>query len=395
MPVVATGALPSHVITESTRLPRPRFWATVWTLYEGSGWAENTLCQRLRHLDQFYRHSDIKFGEHALDNALGDKDVERIKNISENFFIALTSKASATTSDAKCWDTVSRFIHFFANHWDKGSEQWRALKKVVPQPGAIRPPKKGRVKFTRALPNPTLKDLLAKAQPGAQANPFKTASAQVRNWLLVLLMFVCGLRRGEVLLLTLDSLKQELDAETGEIRYWLDVTDTPEEDFEDADTRATRPSIKTSASYRQIPISGELAETIERYVMGFRVDSTRHRFLITSYVGHPLSAEAVTKALRILSTALNPEPLKQFRQRTKKEFVSSHDLRHSCACILYVLFSSDGDKDKTFSRMRAFFGWDVNSTMPETYARAAIQDDVRNSISKTFDSLLATLRGIG
>lgn len=394
MPVIRTDALPSHVVTESSVLPRPRYWSTVWTLYEGRDWADNTLTPRLRYLDRLYLFCDDRFGHHSLDSAFGDKDAKRLRNIFDEFFIELTSKQPRTSTDVACWDSASRFVHFFANHWAVSDPQWRSLQKVIPQAGAIRAPSKGRVKFTRALPDASLKDLFAIAEPGSQRNPYKTPAAQVRNWLLVLLMLLCGLRRGETLLLTLDSLKQELNMETGEIQYWLNVTDTPEEDDTYVDTRATRPSIKTNASYRHIPISEELAQLIERYISEYRVDSSKHRFLITSYVGAPLSAESVAKALREISLAMHPEALKQFRQRTDKEVISSHDLRHTCACVRYVMFLSDGDKDRTMTRMRVFFGWDINSNMPDTYARAAIQDDVKNSVAKTFDAMLANFRGM-
>jgi len=394
MPIVRTDALPSHVVTESSPLPRPRYWSTIWSLYEGKNWAENTLTQRLRHLDRFYLYCDKKFGQHAVDNAFGDKDANRLRSIFDDFFVALTTKVPQTTTDVGCWDSVSSFFHFFANHWAVGDPQWRALQKVVPQQGAIRVSTKGRVKFTRALPDASLRELLAIAEPGAERNPHATPAVQVRNWLLVLLMLLCGLRRGEALLLTLDSLKQELNMETGEIQYWLNVTDTPDEDDTYVDTRATRPSIKTNASHRHVPISGELALLIERYISEYRVDSSEHRFLITSNTGNPLSAESVGKALRKFSLAMNPEALKQFRQRTNKKVISSHDLRHTCACVRYVMFLSDVDKDRTLARMRVFFGWDVNSNMPDTYARAAIQDDVKNSVAKTFDAMLENFRGM-
>jgi len=329
-----------------------------------------------------------------LDSAFGDKDANRLRGIFDEFFVELTSKMPRTSTDVACWDSVSSFFHFFANHWAVNDQQWRSLQKVIPQPGAIRVPSKGSVKFTRALPDASLRELLAVAEPGAQRNPSATPAVQVRNWLLVLLMLLCGLRRGEALLLTLDSLKQELNMETGEIQYWLNVTDTPEEDDTYVDTRATRPSIKTNASHRHVPISEELAMLIERYISEYRVDSSKHRFLITSNVGNPLSAESVAKALREFSLAMSPEALKQFRQRTNKKVISSHDLRHTCACVRYVMFLSDRDKDRTMAKMRVFFGWDVNSNMPDTYARAAIQDDVKNSVAKTFDAMLDNLRGM-
>lgn len=392
MPILRTHALPSYVVTEPYPLPRPRYWSTVWTLYEGRRWAESTLKQRLRYLDRFYLFCDNKFGNDALDEAFGNKNVERLRKMFDEFYVAITSKSSVSSADVKCWDTVSRFFHYFANHWAVSSEQWRSLQKAVPQPGAIRDPGKGGVKFTRALPDTTVENLLATAEPGSATNPFATPAVQVRNWLLLLLMLLCGLRRGEVLLLTIDSLKRDLDMRSGVIKYWLDVTESIEEDDIYVDTRATRPSIKTHASHRQVPISEELAQLIERYISEYRVDNSKHSFLITSRTGEPLSAESVNKALKIFSLALTPEALKAFRQRTKKKYISSHDLRHTCACVRYVIFSSNSDKESVMQRMRVFFGWHEESSMPNTYARAAIEDDVKNSLSTTFDAMLGRYR---
>ena len=392
MPLYRTGALPSHVITEPLPLPRPRYWSTVWTLYEGSRWAENTLIGRLRYLDRFYLYCDNKFGHHALDNAFGEKDVERLHKIFDEFYISLTSKASLSSADVSCWDTVSRFFHYFATHWAVSNQQWRSLQKAVPQPGTLRASDTGKVKFPRALPDAALRDLLAIAEPGAPANPFPTAAVQVRNWLAILLMLLCGLRRGEALLLKLDSLKQDLDIRTGEVQYWLNVTNVPEEVDMYVDTRATRPSIKTSWSHREVPVSENFAELVVRYIAEYRIESTRHQFLLTSDTGEPLSAESVNKALRKYSLAMKPEALQSFRQRTRKKIISPHDLRHTCACSRYIAFLSDDDRENAMQRMRVFFGWSKNSTMPDTYARAAIQDDVKNSVARTFDAMLDTYR---
>lgn len=393
MPILRTGATPSCLIVEPPPFPRPRFWSTVWSLYAGSSLAESTLTGRLRYIDHLYLYCDREYGKQALDSALGEKNAERLHEMFLGFYVELTTKQASTTADVKSWDAVSGFLQFFAKHWAVNDEKWRALQIAIPQPGSVRDSRKGKVRFTRSLPDVTLRDLLAVAKPGAATNPFSSPAIQIRNYLLVLLMLVVGLRRGENLLLTLDSIKQDVDMETGGIKHWLDVTDTPEEDNVYIDKRATRPSIKTNASHRQIPISENLAELIELHISEFRADSTKHQFLITSHTGQPLSAESVTKAMRQYSKAMTPEAMKAFRQRTKKEHISPHDLRHTSACVMYTFFMADGDKEKTFGRMRSFFGWSKESDMPDTYARAAIEDDVKNSVSQTFDAMLQIVRG--
>jgi hypothetical protein len=50
------------------------------------------------------------------------------------------------------------------------------------------------------------------------------------------------------------------------------------------------------------------------------------------------------------------------------------------------------DRDLAFQRMRAFFGWSVRSSMPDHYARAAIQDDLLRTWNAVFDHRVSLLR---
>jgi hypothetical protein len=52
------------------------------------------------------------------------------------------------------------------------------------------------------------------------------------------------------------------------------------------------------------------------------------------------------------------------------------------------------NRELTFQRMRAFFGWSVNSAMPEHYARAAIQEDLMQTWGRLFDLKISALRDI-
>ncbi|WP_213233897.1 hypothetical protein [Caballeronia sp. NK8] len=74
---------------------------------------------------------------------------------------------------------------------------------------------------------------------------------RVRNWLIVNVLLLAGLRRGELMLLECRALKSDIDADTGDLIYWLDVTTTTE-----LDPRHSAPSIKTAPSHRQVPVSG-------------------------------------------------------------------------------------------------------------------------------------------
>lgn len=394
MSVLRTGANPPYVLSSPIFYGRPRFWSTVWSLSSaGKAWKENTHKTQLRHLDRFYRHCDTKFGPDSLDEALGANDASRVYEMSADLYVDLTSNADYTTADVQCWDVVRKFVLHFARHWAVGSDAWGYVIGALNGTGHIRAPTRGRIAFARALPDVTLNELLAVAEPGAARNPSVSASVRTRNWLIVLLLLLCGLRRGESLLLTVDSLKHGVDSASGESVYWLDVTTT--DDDEEEDERSSRPSIKTDESHRQVRISEELAALFETYVAEYRSHSDSHRFLLTAKNGNPLSAESVNKLLARLSAAISPEAMKRFRERTGGKLrVSPHDLRHTCATVRYDLFlkSADFNRDLAMQRMRAFFGWALESDMPDLYARAAIQDDLLRSWNDLFDRRIVALR---
>jgi integrase len=173
--------------------------------------------------------------------------------------------------------------------------------------------------------------------------------------------------------------------------HWLDVTTT-----EDDDVRATRPSMKTEQSHRQIPISESLAALYDLYVADARAPDARHGFLLTARDGAPLSAESVNQMMRDLTEALQPIAVQRFRERTGgKRSVSPHDLRHTCATARYSMFMAvEPNRELTLQRMRAFFGWSLTSEMPELYARAAIQDDLLRSWKRLFDDRVRLLRNL-
>jgi integrase len=391
--VLSTGANPPFVLSSPIFYGRPRYWSTVWSLSTaGQGWSDNTHIKQLRYLDRFYGHCDAKFGRDSLDEAIGESDAGLVHGMASDFYVALTSNANYTTTDVQCWDAVRGFVLHFARYWAVRNEAWRAVVGALNGTGRIRSPQRGKIKYARALPDVTLTELLAVAEPGAAGNPFVDQAVQMRNWLNVLLLLLCGLRRGETLLLTVDSLKQGIDKKSGEITYWLDVTTTG-----DDDDRSSKPSIKTSSSHRQVPVSADLAGLIELYVAEYRVDTGSHRFLLTAETGRQLSQERVNQMLAELSGAIPPSALERFKERAGgKKRISPHDLRHTCATVRYDLFlkSSDFNRDLAMQRMRAFFGWAIESEEPELYARAAIQDDLLRSWNDLFDRRVIALRGV-
>lgn len=373
------------------RWMRPRLWATAWSIgLAGPGLSPNTVRLQLRHIDRLYSFCDEAFGADSLDEAISTGNATATQLFLDAFFLELTADPNYTTTQVQCWASTCSFIGAIALRRATQEDSWLSLAAYLRAMRRVRRPATSRFKFVRALPDVALAALLNVAYPDAEENPFATPSARLRAWLVLHLLLLCGLRRGELLLLSLDSLKHDVDAATGRVVYWLNVTTTHDED----DTRSTRPSIKTLESHRQVPVSDSLAALYQQYVSEARIDSDDHGFLITSRSGRPLSAESVNKILQQLTGALDPVALKRFRDRSgQKKHISPHDLRHTCATARYALFIKvEPNRELALQRMRAFFGWSRTSDMPEVYARAAIQDDLLRTWNDLFDRRVQALR---
>lgn len=386
--LVATHATPPFVIVDPATL-LPRYWATAWSVgTAGTRLANNTVRVQLRHVEAFYRHCDELYGAGSLDDALSRGDSVELQWMFETFYQKLKNHPSSTS--VQCWDAVRSFLRYLFERSSVQSESHRALLRVLQATGRISNTSLGRFKFTRALPDETLNDLLQLAHPASARNPFRGEGVRWRNWLILNLLLLAGLRRGEALLLRVDALKQDVDRETGEWIRWLNVTTT-----EDEDDRSTKPSIKTRQSHRQIPVSEQLAALFERYVFDFR-EPGDHAFLLTARGGLPLSAESIEKIFDSYTSELSESALIQFRAQVRETgSISPHDLRHTCATARYKRFMAlQPDRELAFQRMRAFFGWSSKSEMPELYARSAIEYDLIHGWDDEFAGRLDTLRSL-
>jgi integrase len=389
--LVSINSAPEFAIVDDWGIPR--FWATAWaTGLAGPKQSRNTLRTFLRHLDDFYAFCDRSAGALSLDDALSRGHAEKVQSLVDLYYLSLTGDPKYNTTSVQRWSTVVRFLRTITVRMGSRDVKWLAFDGYLRSIAKLRKPATGRFRFVRALPDVTLEDLLSVAEPGSSRNPFAGRPVQIRNWLILNLLLLCGLRRGEALLLTLDSLKHEVDRRRHTMTYWLDVTTTDDND----DGRSTRPGIKTQSSHRQVPVTEGLAHLYETYVSDARVDGVSHTFLLTSKDGDPLSAESVNSAFVLYTAALSPVARDRFRQRTgQKENVSPHDLRHTCATARWPAFlGNGGDRNVALQRMRAFFGWSKESQMPEVYARAAIQDDLLRFWASLFDRRVDVLRAV-
>lgn len=108
----------------------------------------------------------------------------------------------------------------------------------------------------------------------------------------------------------------------------------------------------------------------------------------------PLSTEALTKAFSLISSSL-PAHVVKLEQRKGKTTVTPHELRHACAVARLNQLLQQGDSmDEALQKMRTFFGWSRQSTMPSRYARALFKDRLAGVLNNAFDDRVTLLRAI-
>lgn len=383
-------ASPYYAIVNSDGL-LPRYWGTAWSLLFAHSLATSTRKDALRHVDSFYQFSDQRLGVDGLDNAIGQADTKVIVDLLQAYYMELSARPEHSSYAVKRWDVARGFIKDLCVHRSQMGGDWHEVERICTAFPPIRASKKKQFRFIRALPATVLADILAILSPESDRNPFKSELVRWRNWLLVHMLLLMGLRRSECLVLPVDALKQGVDPKTGDVRWWLNVV----EHTDDEDSRFTKPSIKNPQSRRQLPVSPSLARLIEFYVENWR-GAPEHAFLFTSRGGSPLSVESINHLLMVSSACLGERVVKELTDRTGgKKRISPHDFRHTCAVIRLKQFLELGvSHEEMMQRMRAFFGWAYESEMPLHYAKAAYEERLADVWGDTFDEHTNILRSL-
>ncbi|NHZ91058.1 tyrosine-type recombinase/integrase [Massilia sp. CCM 8733] len=379
-----------YVLTDQTGWPR--FWSTAWSLLAGAGLAPATLKKRLLHIDDFYAHVESTLPPTHLDDALNTLKFEQIEDLLESYFVSLRNVSKVSSSIGERWRTNLNFCRDISERLARSDATGARfadiavrLERLERLYGQLRPPKPQTVTFVRALPAAVLEELYSNVVPGAEKNPFPNPTTQWRVYATFLLLLHQGLRRSETLILPVDFLKHERSAKG--VQYWLNVKATSQED----DSRYSTPSIKTVSSIRQIPVSATTAQALMAYAENYR-GNQNHSYFLSSAKNRPLSAEGVNYFLRLLSRSLSKTALKMLEDRTGMHSISPHDLRHTAAVIRMKQLLSKGDPmPEALQKMRSFFGWARDSTMPQLYAKAAFEERLATVWSDEFDERTAML----
>ena len=349
-------------------------------------------------------HADRILGPNGLDDALADVDDGALADVLESWFVSIRNRSRATRADELRWHAGLGFVTDVLTWLSRSripddrlrgiEERLHRLSTLYSQ---LHVRKSSQVETIRSLPASVVEALYDLLDPESGRNPFKHARTRWRVYIAFVLMLHQGLRRGELLLLTADCVKSGFDRKRQTLRYWLNVQQNEYEDAEadePIDTRYSKPSIKTAHSLRQIPVSPLTAQLVQTYVENYR-GRPSHPFLLNSYVGNPLATESLTKAFREVSNVL-PDPVRQeLSDRSDKDSVMPHDLRHTCAVVrLHQLLDNGDPMDEALQKMRTFFGWSKKSVMPSRYARAVFEDRLADVWNDSFDDRVALLRAI-
>lgn len=249
-------------------LGQPRFWPTVWADGLQASLESSTRGAKLHAIEKLYQSGVEQLGADRLDAILAAADTEALESILGGFLATLRNESAVDAVDRDdVWRTALTFVEDILTRLQPASDRaaarlaanllrlQRLYRQIAPTPP--RPPAP-----IRALPAGVVEELYDIFRPDSAQNPFRTEAGRWRNFLLFILLLHLGLRRGEVLILTADAVKDDFDPATGHSRYWINIQETPYED----DPRHSAPSIKTIPSRRQLPVSAEVLNLIDTYV---------------------------------------------------------------------------------------------------------------------------------
>lgn len=309
----------------------PRYWSTVWALLTSAELAKSSQLKRLRYVESLYVHADQSFGPNSLDDALGDLDDHLLGAILESWFVSIRNQPAAGPADEARWRTGHSFVTAVVTWLTKSAPANDRLRQLDTRLhrlsnlyGQLHVRRARSGQSVRSLPSNVVAALYELLDPSSGTNPFPRARTRWQVFVVFLLLLHQGLRRGELLLLTVDAVKSGFDNRLQRDRCWLNVRSNRYDD-DGVDPRYSTPSIKSANSVRQVPVSDAIAGLVQSYTENYR-GKANHPFLLNTQRGSPLSTESLTKVFEKISAALPRPVVKELADRTGRETVTPHDL---------------------------------------------------------------------
>jgi integrase len=347
-------------------------------------------------VEGFYRFVEERLGQDRLDDLIADLDSVRLPRLVEAYFGHLrNAQAETGKSKAAAWNSVSSFLAACVEAISKSRGEARPsdrelLARLRQLGGSLRVGRKKRRQTIRALPAEVVEDLWDIMQPESPRNPFRDSpSLRFRNFLILLLLLYVGLRRSEATILAVDAAHSDfLGAKE---HHWLDVRFNP---YEEDDGRSLPPSLKNEWAVRQIPLAEPVAVAIDRYIRNYR-GRQPHTFLLASQWRRGLALNGVNAMFDKVSARLSKAAGRALWNRHRQARVSPHDLRHTCSVVRLKQFVSAGvPLEEAIGKLRNFFGWSPESSMPGHYARAYFDERLAEIWQKDFDAHISFVRSL-
>lgn len=329
----------------------PYYWTTLYTSILLRKYTQNTIANTLRDIDHFLiwetsnnRNLISEFHEgklltlediHSIRDhcSFSTKRIKHVQksNISQNKTkISLLHPTPLLTTERIQLNTlnirlsrVASFLEFLAYTVLRESPnlislkpQITEMKKRILSQKAKGIDSSSQKRIPSTPPKQVFEKLMSVIALDSPINPWKNEEIKFRNWLMIKLLYETGIRAGEVLSLRIDYLN--LYDEKPSIRITRNHNDIH-------DSRPYQPVAKTLE--RNIPISFELVEAIDRYIKKRSLipNANKHPYLfVTHHKGHHLGRPLSEAAFygRVFKPIVEKMP-------NLFEGVTRHTIRHN------------------------------------------------------------------
>lgn len=366
---------------------RPRYCATIWLDFLNGHLSSGTLDRYVNAAASIYRTAESMRPPVDLDQALLEPDLDKVEAVLTSYLLAQQS-----SGNLRHWHLALRFVTSILEYVVGVDDpvrvrRMRSIRQRFQQL-SVRPRQPG--PRIRSLPLSAMEDLYEIFHPLSESNRFRSEKQRWRNFVIFLLLTELGLRKGELLALNCDAVKHQTDFSTGRPVIWINVDSLDP----DRDRRSRPARLKNANSRRELPISLELANAIDTYVVNFRGDPP-HPFMFSSSEDAPLAASSLDLVLNKASESLSDQARRDLKS-TGILKLGAHGLRHTSVVIRLQRFIHSGmEMEDALARLKPFYGWSRTSTMPFHYARAYFDPKYLDVFDQSFKSNLSILKQIG
>ncbi|NDV13005.1 site-specific integrase [Crenobacter caeni] len=258
---------------------------------------------------------------------------------------------------------VADYLGFLAVQLQNGSEEnKKRIQAMVNMIKANRPKISNKSQMDRDdihLDDELLDRLDNALKPGSKNNPVKDYGTQIRNALMIVILRVTGMRRGELLNLKVT----DIDFSSNR----LSIVRRPDAQ---SDLRSYQPVAKTRE--RTIPLDPLLADRIYDYVLKYRSKvsgAKKHGYLFVTHkagpsCGHPLSIAGFSKLMH---------EIKGIDSEFNK--IHPHAFRHAWNYEFSKRIDEKGVTPERERQLRSYLmGWNPTSDTAATYNKRHIKE---------------------